>query len=421
MTGSDYWEKRMDALEGMVDRNSRITAAEIGKVYDDALTKLERDIKKIFHSYAKGYGISAGEAEKLLSQTQTREIRERLTKLIAETPDPVAQMKLRAVLDAPAYAFRISKLEALRAECYADMAEIGISETAYHKARLADTYRESYYRTAFDLSQEQGVNVPFHRLSARETSAAIERLWSPGVGTVAGNYSTRVWGNTTALAENVREIITRGILTQASYSDMIAELTVAMGTVESKKKIAPDGTSITTLSGNGAKYRAARLVRTECNYVSGQARMSAYSDAGIERYFFRARLELRTCRKCGDLDGKVFAVSDQKVGENMHPMHPQCRCYEGPYREKNYLDMVKRAAQTGAEKEDFELVPQSMTYQQWREKYVDTSPEMLEAEKALKGRKKPEAETVDVSAAKWNRKQSPFKVVPKRWTELEGS
>lgn len=40
----------------------------------------------------------------------------------------------------------------------------------------------------------------------------------------------------------------RGILPQSSYSDMIAELTLAMGSVEAQKKIAPDGSTQTTLS-----------------------------------------------------------------------------------------------------------------------------------------------------------------------------
>lgn len=400
MNGSKYWEQRMKALEGMVDRNSRITAAEIGKVYDQALKQLERDIKKIFQAYTKGYGIPPGEAEKLLSQKQTREVREKLLKLIEETPDPLAQQKLRAVLDAPAYAFRISKLEALRAEVYADAAAIGISETAYQKARLTDTYRESYYRTVFDLSQEQGVNVPFHKLSSRETAAAIERLWSPGVEKVAGNYSTRVWGNTTALAENVREIITRGILTQTSYKDMIAELTVVMGNVEAQKRLNPDGTVRTALTGRGAEYRAARLVRTECNYASGQARMSAYQDAGIKKYIYRAYLELKTCKTCGELDGKAFLVSEQVPGVNMHPMHPHCFCYESPYRERDVLERVKRAAQTGTGERDFQLVPQSMTYQEWRRRYVDNSPEMLEAEKAIKHPKKKKDDTSFQSKSK---------------------
>lgn len=58
--------------------------------------------------------------------------------------------------------------------------------------------------------------------------------------------------------------------------------------------------------------------------------LEPYEDAGIEKYIYRSLLELRTCKKCGALDGKSFPVSEQKVGVNMHPMHPNCRCFISP-------------------------------------------------------------------------------------------
>lgn len=417
MTESEqYWTERTAALEALVDYESRITAGELAKVYDSALSRIEQDIRKIFHAYTRGYGVSPGEAKKLLSQAQSREVREKLLTLLNETNDPLLQQSLRAMLDAPAYAYRISKLDALRAEVFADAAAVGLEEILLDKARLADVYRESYYRSIFDISQQVGANVPFQKLSNRQTAAAIEKLWSPSVGALAQNYSQRVWGNTHALAENVREIVTRGVMTGATYEDMIGELSAAMGAVTARKRIGPDSKSRPILTGTGAKYRAARLIRTEANYISGQARMMAYQDAGIERYIYRAYLELKTCERCGELDGQVFPVSEQVPGKNMHPLHPHCFCYECPYMDKEQLERLQRAAEIAPGEKA--LLPLSMTYTQWREMYVDGSPEMQQAAIALRRKKKPE--TVDVENAKWNQKQEPFKVVPKRWADIEG-
>lgn len=399
--------------------------AELGQVYDDALRQIEKDIKKIFHAYVKGYGIPPGEAEKLLSQKQTKEIREKLLALLEQTDDPAAQQRIRAVLDAPAYAYRISKLEALRSEAFADAASIGLAEIKYLQVRLADTYKESYYRTVFDLSRQAGLNVPFRKLSNRQAEAAILRYWSPGEGKTALNYSARVWNNSTELAENVRKIITKGILTGASYGEMMDELSAAMGAVEAEKRITPDGKSRVALTGSGHEYRSSRLVRTENNYISGQARMLAYQEAGIKQYIFRANLELKTCKTCGELDGQVFPVAEQTVGVNMHPMHPHCFCYTAPYREQEVLNRLKRAAQIAPDEWDY--VPQGMTYQEWRKKYVDGSPEMLEAEKAIKRPKKKKQEPESSPTPKPHtpmkpqaqREKKPVKVEPKRWQDVQ--
>ncbi len=93
---------------------------------------------------------------------------------------------------------------------------------------------------------------------------------------------------------------------------------------------------------------------------------------GIDEYIFLATLDKRTCHGCGDekrkscaeLDGKVFKISEAKVGVNKHPMHPYCRCTDMPNTGKT----IKRAARDERGKTIF--VPSDMTYSQWYGKYV---------------------------------------------------
>jgi SPP1 gp7 family putative phage head morphogenesis protein len=136
------------------------------------------------------------------------------------------------------------------------------------------------------------------------------------------------------------------------------------------------------LTGSGAKYRATRLIRTEGNHISGQAVVERFEDAGIEKYLYRALLELRTCKRCGGLDGKSFPVSEQKVGVNMHPMHPNCRCFISPDMTPEELAEITRSAQTGAD--NWEPIPANMTWEEWRKKYVDGKPEMQKAKRPKK-------------------------------------
>ena len=94
----------------------------------------------------------------------------------------------------------------------------------------------------------------------------------------------------------------------------------------------------------------------------------------------------------GGLDGKSFPVSEQQVGVNMHPMHPNCRCFISPEMTPEELKEITsettlvRIAQTGADNWDF--IPADMTWEEWRKKYVDGNPEMEAQEKMDRNRAK---------------------------------
>lgn len=97
-----------------------------------------------------------------------------------------------------------------------------------------------------------------------------------------------------------------------------------------------------------------------------------FEKSGIDEYIFLATLDKKTCHNCGDekrkscaeLDGKVFKISEAKVGVNKHPMHPYCRCTDMPNTGKT----IKRSVRDESGKTIF--VPSNMTYSQWYEKYV---------------------------------------------------
>lgn len=72
---------------------------------------------------------------------------------------------------------------------------------------------------------------------------------------------------------------------------------------------------------------------------------------------------------CQSLDGKIFFLKDRLVGKNYPPMHPWCRSTTIAFVSQDDLNNLKRRAfnpKTGRT----ELVPASMTYVEWYEKYV---------------------------------------------------
>ena len=110
-------------------------------------------------------------------------------------------------------------------------------------------------------------------------------------------------------ADAVEDTVTVGIMTGQRYDEMRDNLLHVIGLDDTE----------------GARYRSARLVQTECAYVANQGHLMGYQAAEIEKYIFLATLDLRTSKFCRSLDGKRFLVSEAQPGMNYPPMHPWCR------------------------------------------------------------------------------------------------
>lgn len=129
--------------------------------------------------------------------------------------------------------------------------------------------------------------------------------------------------------------------------------------------------------------QARRLVRTESCFLNGELNAMAYEECEIEKYRYLATLDLRTSEICRSLDGKIFPLSERKAGKNYPPMHPWCRSTTISVTDEETLARMKRRAYNPATGR-LELVPATMTYQEWYKKYVEGKPEAEAQEKAIK-------------------------------------
>ena len=73
-----------------------------------------------------------------------------------------------------------------------------------------------------------------------------------------------------------------------------------------------------------------RLVITESTAVGSAARKQIFKNLGVTKYKYFARIDERTCPKCGELHGTIFPVSEFQIGITASPLHPRCRCFEVP-------------------------------------------------------------------------------------------
>ena len=355
----DYWEKRALKLEHLTQQKASDTVKAICRNYDQAQENIVAQIEKIFSRYVNdNETLNEEKALQLLSEKQTAEYRQQLLEQYHSTDDPQLREEIRARLDAPAYANRISRLQALRDQIYTNCRMLGLTEVSLGKDRLMDVLEQSYYRQTFDIQQGVGRYYDFSKLSNRQMQAIIAQPWS------GENYSSRIWKNNREFAAQVEHTVASGILSGQSYRDMAENLRRVVGEDDSQ----------------GAKYKSMRLIRTECNHVATQGQMLGYQAGGIEEYIFLATLDLVTSKICRSLDMKKFPVSEAQTGVNLPPMHPHCRSTTMPDVDSEVLAKINRAARdpvTGKSNK----VPGDMSYSEWYEKYVSGNPEAEANEK----------------------------------------
>lgn len=203
-----------------------------------------------------------------------------------------------AELESPAYQARLKRLQELQNQLDVTMRNIYRQEKNINTSHYVDLANEAYYRSIFDIQQRTGLGFSFNSVDPAVIDRVINSKWS------GANYSSRIWHNTQALAQDLKE-----------------ELLVNLVTGRTDREAAE---IIANKYAQGAS-NARRLVRTESCNLANQMEMQSYEECGIDKYRYVATLDLKTSAVCRKLDGKTFPVSEQQPGKNCPPMHPWCR------------------------------------------------------------------------------------------------
>lgn len=332
------------------------TVDEIAKLYQKSSGYLSAELDKIFERYKRKHHLTDAEAYRLLNSLHDKTSIEELKEAL-RAGDGV-EKDILAELESPAYRARLERLEQLQNQIDAIMREVYKQEKTRTTSHYVDLASEAYYRSIFDIQQRTGLGFSFSAIDPAVIDKVINSKWS------GANYSSRIWNNTQALAQDLKE-----------------ELLVNLVTGRTDREAAE---IIANKYAQGAS-NARRLVRTESCNLANQMEMQSYEECGIEKYRFVATLDLETSKVCRKLDGKVFPVSEQQPGVNCPPMHPWCRStticlIDG----MDMANMKRRARDPVTGKTN--TVPADMTYQQWYEKNVKGNADAEAKEKELKRR-----------------------------------
>lgn len=333
-----YWEERALQREEYARRAStRVIKTKTVKLYAKAQKDLDARINRIFSRYAANSELTPEEARRMLNTKEAEAELEALRKELNNIKDPVIKRKALARLNAPTYAARINRLEALKANIETETALLADREKRELKRLLEDVSGDTYYRSIYDTQIGTGLGFEFSALSKGAVNTIVNDRWK------GANFSDRIWQNTSTLANSAYGIVARGIMTGAGPQVMARQLADAM---------------------QSGMYSSMRLIRTETNRVHNAAEKAAYEEEGITEYRFLATLDGRTCDVCGALDGKTFPVSEAKEGINYPPLHPNDRCTTTAVIEgQNRAELKRRALDPEIGKTV--LIPAETTYEEW--------------------------------------------------------
>lgn len=349
-----YWEKRKAQRMFEYMQDAEETADLIAKSYHKASGYINHQLDEIYSRFKSKHRLSDAEARQLLNKLQDKTSYKELLDMLKQETDSDEKKELLKLIESPAYSARIQRLQDAQNELDVLMRQqyhLEKDRSTRHYTNLAS---DSYYKSIFDIQHDTGLAFSFSKISPKQIDAVLNSKWS---GT---NYSSRIWNNTSKLAQDLKEELLINLLTGRSDRE-VAEI-------------------ISNKFGAGA-MEARRLVRTESCYISNEMEMQSYEECDVEYYRFIATLDKRTSDTCREHDMKRYPVAKRQPGVNCPPMHPWCRSTTIVDLGGDTLESLTRRARDPETGKTY-TVPGDMSYQQWYDKYVANNPNAAIADKA---------------------------------------
>lgn len=349
-----YWERRQ--VQNMYEymESAEEAASKISQVYLKSSRYISLQASDIFDKYMTKHNLSEADARRMINTMQDKASLDELLRKLSEGEG--GKKELKAKLESSAYQARLERLKQLQNQLDLMLAVVYEQEKQISTAHYVDLANEAYYRTIYDMQQRSQAAFSFGHISADAVDKQLRSKWS------GKNYSNRIWGNTKALAQDLKE-----------------ELLINLVTGRTDREVA----DIIANKFGQSSHKARRLVRTESAFLSAELNFKAYEEMGIEKYKFLATLDLKTSIICRSLDGEIFSVKDRQIGVNCNPMHPFCRSTTIAMVSESTLENLKRSAVDPATGERI-TVPADMNYKEWYKKYVKGKAEA--EEKKVKNR-----------------------------------
>ena len=342
MKNSAYWKQRFDQVEQSANNKAVKYTKQLEKKYNSAAQQIDKQINAWYQRIAKNNEITVTEAKKLLTDAELKEFKWTVEDYIKFGEQNAIDQSWMKELENASAKFHINRLEALKLEARQQIEQVFAGGQEAMFDTLADVYKDTFYRSCFEIQKGVGVGFDVSRLDNKQVSTLLKKPWSLD-GT---NFSTKLWGNKRKLINTLDQELSRMVLTGESPQKIIANVRKAMNT---------------------SQFAAKRLVLTEQAYFTSVAQKSAFAELDVEEFEVVATLDGKTSQKCREMDGEHYPVKDMQPGLNAPPFHVFCRSTTCPYFDDEFTVNDKRIAK--GDDGEYYHVPANMTYKKWKEKH----------------------------------------------------
>lgn len=344
MQNREYWAERFRQLEASQHRTSRKLVEKIQQEMQRAEAEIERKIEAWYGRLAANNGISMAEARKLLNARELVEFHWDVDTYIKYGEENDVNRQWMKQLENASARVHISRLEQLKLQVQQEAEKLYGNYLDSVDSHVKSLYEQGFYRTAYEIQKGIGVGWNLTGVDSDRLNKLAGKPWAAD----GKNFSERIWSSRQQLIENVHTSLTQMCVLGQAPGRAIDTLAKAMNT---------------------SKYQAGRLVMTESAFFGSEARKDCFHELGVEKYKIVATLDSHTSDICREMDGKVFPMSEYASGATAPPFHVWCRTTTVPSFGDEFDKAGKRAARDGDGKTCY--VPADMTYQEWKEKYVD--------------------------------------------------
>lgn len=284
----NYWQERTEDIMRYVDSTDINVFEELQKIYIEHSAEVQRDLFTFVLKYADDNKISYQEALERLRGVDLSDYQANAKKYRKQAEkDP----ELLKRLNEQYVSSKVTRFDALNLEM---TYKIGVMQGIIEKS--FENYLKSTAKYAY--RKIMGGNS-----GALNEPALKELINTPFNGY---NYSEQIWGNTDALAKDLREVLKRGFIRGDDVRSMAAEL--------SKKY-------------NVARARAQTLIRTDGTAIVNRSAIKRYEESGLKYYRISVHLDNRTSQICKRInrENKRYRIDEFETGVTAPPFHYNCR------------------------------------------------------------------------------------------------
>ena len=284
----DYWRGRAEDIMRYVDVTDIDMFAELQKIYAEESAKIQHDLFAFVTKYADDNKISYSDALQRLRGVDLSDYQANAKKYFKQAEkDPELLKRLKEQYAGS----KVTRFDALNLEM---TYKIGVMQGIVEKSF------ENYLKSTAEYAYRK---VMGGNGGALNEPALKELVNTPFNGY---NYSEQIWGNTDALAKDLREVLKRGFIRGASAREMASELA---------KKY------------NVARARAQTLIRTDGTAIVNRSAIKRYEESGLKYYRISVHMDNRTTQICKRIhrENKRYKIDEFETGVTAPPFHYNCR------------------------------------------------------------------------------------------------